>query len=38
MEKDEMKAEEWGEIFFVACRCSLGIKCHAVNVKGGAER
>lgn len=35
--KDEM-AEDWGEIFFVTCRCFLGIKCHTVNVKGGAER
>lgn len=26
------------EIFFVACGCSFGIKCHTVNVKGGEER
>lgn len=35
--KDKM-ADEKGEIFFVICRCSFGVKCQTVNVKGGEER
>lgn len=36
--EDDKMADEKGEIFFVICRCSFGVKCQTVNVKGGEER
>lgn len=35
---EDKMADEKGEIFFVICRCSFGVKCQTVNVKGGEER